>query len=81
MVEGQAQSVGTRHSPENLAGVRLKPHTCSKGTKRFWCDLVTGLGAIELQRLSPAQLNAFYRTRRTPPPHAGSSRPGPFCGS
>ena len=21
------------------------------------------------------------RTRRTPPPHAGSSRPGPFCGS
>lgn len=61
MVEGQAQSVGTRHSPENMAGVRLKPHTCSKGTERFWCDLVTGLGAIELQRLSPAQLNAFYR--------------------
>ena len=73
MVEDQAQSVGTRLSPGIWQGVRLKPHTCSKGTKRFWCDLVTGLGAIELQRLSPAQLNAFYRDLLT---RGGRNTPG-----
>ena len=39
MVESQAQSVGTRHRPGNMARCQAEAHTCSKGTKHFWCDL------------------------------------------
>jgi hypothetical protein len=36
---------------------------------------------LVLRFIRAAHRRARDRTRRTPPPHAGTSRPGPFCGT
>jgi hypothetical protein len=64
LVQPSRRTVASFLVEEWLPGVRmagLRDSTWASYRMNVEKHLVPGLGAIELQRLSPAQLNAFYR--------------------
>jgi integrase len=64
LVQPSRRTVASFLAEEWLPAVRmagLRDSTWASYRMNVEKHLVPGLGAIELQRLSPAQLNAFYR--------------------
>jgi Arm DNA-binding domain/Phage integrase, N-terminal SAM-like domain len=74
LVQPSRRTVASFLVEEWLPAVRmtgLRDSTWASYRMNVEKHLVPGLGAIELQRLSPAQLNAFYRAAYKGPPQQG----------